>query len=275
MARQQYRGYVLAGLALTALATGRLPAQIDYRNLDDERPLFSEDAYPIERHAFEFLFPYRFEREADGERVHASVLELGYGVFDNAQLGVHVPFAARTHAGETEFGLAGVQPFLLYNFNTESRILPALALRADVSLPLGPLGGDGTRTTLRAIATRSWGLTRLHVNALRSFGPERGLSVAEPARRWTWSAALDRTILRRSLLLGGEIVASRAIAGAPVEVNVGVGARWQRTPTVVLDVGLSRRLRATGPDLGVTFGMTHAFALRSLMPRGPHQGAGQ
>jgi len=269
MARLAYLGCVTAVVAMTAWATGNLAAQIDYRNLDDERPLFSEDAYPIERHAFEFLLPYRFEEEADGERVHASVLELGYGVFNNAQLGVHVPFAVRNHDGDTQAGLAGVQPFLLYNINTESRLLPALALRADVSLPVGPLGGEGTRTTLRAIATRSWGRTRLHLNALRSFGPERGLSVAEPARRWAWSAAVDRTILRRSLLLAGEIVASRAVAGAPVEVNLGVGARWQRTPTIVLDVGLSRRLRATGPDLGVTFGMTHAFALRGLMPRGP------
>ena len=259
-----------AGLALVASVAAAMPiaAQTDYRNLDDERPLFTEDAYPIERHAFEFLFPYRFEHEADGERVHATVLELGYGVFNNAQLGVHFPFAARTRDGSTEAGLAGAQPFLLYNFNTESRMLPAFAIRADISLPVGPLGGGGTRTTLRAIATRSWGLTRLHANALRSFGREGGLSVAEPARRWAYSAALDRTVLRRSLLFGAEVVASRAVAGAPVEVNVGIGARWQHTPTIVFDIGLSRRLRATGPDIGITFGMTHAFALRGLMPRG-------
>ena len=39
-------------------------AQIDYRNLDDERPVVTEDAYPVERYAFEFLAPYLFEAEA-------------------------------------------------------------------------------------------------------------------------------------------------------------------------------------------------------------------
>lgn len=254
----------LAFLGNTPIAA----AQIDYRNLDDERPVFTEDAYPIERHAFEFLLPYRYESEAGGGKVHSTVLELGYGIFDNAQVGVHVPFAVVDEGTLREAGLSGVQPFILYNFNTEGPWLPALALRADLSLPVGSLGGKGTRGTIRAIATRSWGLTRLHINALRSFGPEEELSVAEPARRWTYSAAVDRTILRRSLLLIGEIVTSRALADAPVEVNAGVGLRWQWTPTIVLDVGVSRRLRKTGPDVGLTLGFSHAFAVRGLMPSG-------
>ena len=262
--RARLAGALLLGLGVA----GPLQAQIDYRNLDDERPLFSEDAYPIERYAFELLVPYRYEAEAGGERVHASVLELGYGIADNTQLGIHVPFAVVDEVSGSEVGLAGIQPFVLYNFNTEGLWLPALALRGDVSLPVGSLGGEGTRFTIRAIATRSWGLTRLHLNALRSFGPEDALSAAEPARRWTYSAAVDRTVLRRSLLLAAEVVASRAVRGAPVEVNAGAGVRWQWTPTLVLDFGISRRLRETGPDLGLTIGLSHAFALRGLMPVG-------
>jgi hypothetical protein len=260
------RRAALAGTVLLGLGAAPVRAQIDYRNLDDERPLFSEDAYPIERYAFELLIPYRYEAEAGGERVHASVLELGYGAAANTQLGVHVPFAVVDEPDGVEAGLAGIQPFVLYNFNTEGPWLPALALRGDLSLPVGSLGGEGTRFTIRAIATRSWGLTRLHLNALRSFGPEDGLSVAEPARRWTYSVALDRTILRHSILLGAEVVASRAVRGEAVEVNAGAGGRWQWTPTFVLDLGISRRLRETGPDLGLTIGLSHAFALPGLMP---------
>jgi hypothetical protein len=256
-------------LLLGIFVVGPAGAQIDYRNLDDERPLFSEDAYPIERYAFELLFPYRFEAEADGERVHASVLELGYGIADNTQLGVHVPFAVLDGPAGTDVGLAGIQPFVLYNFNTESRWLPALGLRGDVSLPVGSLGGEGTRFTLRAIGTRSWGRTRVHLNVVRSFGPEDALSVAEPARRWSYSAAVDRTLLRQSLLLAAEVVAYRAVREAPVEVNVGAGLRWQWSPTVVLDWGLSRRLSVTGPDLGLTIGLSYAFAVRGLMPAHP------
>ncbi|MEO5825566.1 MAG: hypothetical protein ABIR59_06735, partial [Gemmatimonadales bacterium] len=166
----RHHQHFAALLGMIVFGAGPLSAQIDYRNLDDERPVFTEDAYPIERHAFEFLIPYRYEREAGGDKVHSSVLELGYGIFDNAQFGVHVPFAVLDDLAGSQFGLAGVQPFMLYNFNTESHVLPALALRADLSIPVGALGGSGTRGTVRAIATRSWGFTRLHINALRSFG---------------------------------------------------------------------------------------------------------
>ena len=269
MLRGDWLARFAGALLLVTRAAGPLQAQIDYRNLDDERPLFSEDAYPIERYAFELLVPYRYEAEAGGERVHASVLELGYGIAANTQAGVHVPLAVLDEPGVTKVGLAGVQPFVLYNFNTEGRWLPALGLRGDVSLPVGSLGGEGTRFTLRAIATRSSGRTRLHLNALRSFGPEDALSVAEPARRWSYSGAIDRTLLRHSLLIAAEVVASRAVRGAPVEVNAGAGVRWQWTPTVVLDVGVSRRLRETGPDLGLTIGLSHAFGLRGLMPARP------
>jgi hypothetical protein len=51
-------------------------------------------------------------------------------------------------------------------------------------------------------------------------------------------------------------------------VVVGAGARWQWTPTLVLDAGVSRRLTGNaGPDLEVTAGLSHAFAVRRLLPR--------
>jgi hypothetical protein len=46
------------------------------------------------------------------------------------------------------------------------------------------------------------------------------------------------------------------------------GTRWQWTPTDVLDLGVSRRLTSGGPDFGITVGLSHAFALRGLLPAG-------
>lgn len=252
-----------------SLLPGALAAQIDYRNLDDDRPVATEDAYPVERFAFEFILPYHFEAEPGGGSVHVTVPELAYGVLANTQIGIKAPIAAVAESGETEVGLSGLRLFALHNFNTESRWLPALALRGDLSLPLGSLGGDATRATLKAIATRSWGATRAHVNAAWSFGEDEPLAVAESAARWSASVALDRAFIRRSLLLIGEISASEALSGSPTEVNAAVGFRWQWTPTFVLDAGIQRRLRdGIGPDIGLTVGLSHAFALRGLMPSG-------
>lgn len=50
----------ITGLAIALFVAWLNPVQahIDYRNLDDHRPVRTEDAYPIERHAFELIVPY-------------------------------------------------------------------------------------------------------------------------------------------------------------------------------------------------------------------------
>jgi hypothetical protein len=247
-------------------------AQIDYRNLDDDRPVVTEDAYPVERFAFEVLGPYRYEAEANGSRLHTTAPEVAYGLARNAQVGVKLPLAMVDEASGTEWGLAGLRVFGLYNFNTESRSLPALSLRADASFPIGSLAGTGSRVAIKAIATRSWGRMRAHLNAARSFGSEDALSVAEPLNRWNASLGVDRTFFRSSILVIGEVAVAQAVQDGPTAVNASFGGRWQWTPTLVLDAGVTRRLRSgTGPDIALTIGLSHAFALRGLMPAGPRQ----
>src|SRR4051794_3061045 len=93
----------IAALAIVFFAIGLRPlaAQIDYRNLDDHRPVRTEDAYPIERFAIELLVPYEYENGRGGEQLHVTVPELSYGAFANTQLGLKLPFAARQEAGGT------------------------------------------------------------------------------------------------------------------------------------------------------------------------------
>jgi hypothetical protein len=257
---------VAVGLSL-AIPAGPLAAQIDYRNLDHERPVATEDAYPVERHAFELLLPLQTEREQGGDRLHLLPLEIEYGIFDNAQIAVGLPLAAvDANASETEWGLAGLSVSGLYNFNTEGRILPALSLGADVALPVGSLAGDDPRLSLSAIATRSWGLTRAHFNAAWSFGSEDQAGVTF-APKWSYSLAVDRTLFRQSLLLVGELLTQRSVSGEPTEVNAAVGVRYQMSPTLVLDAGFARGLRSdAGPDYDLTIGLSHAFGLSWLMP---------
>jgi hypothetical protein len=270
MRRSGIGGLLLCLAAAGPAATTPAAAQIDYRNLDDERPVISEDAYPIERYAFELTAPYRYESEAGGPELHIVVPEVAYGVLPNAELGLEAPFAAVDLGSDTDWGLAGLRVFGSYNFNTESPRLPALSIRGDVSFPIGSLAGEDTRVTLKGIATRTWGRTRFHLNVARGFGSEDELAAAEPANRWAYSLAADRTLFRQSVLLIGEIAAAEAIRGASTEVNASLGARYQWAPTLVVDVGVTRRLRDDiGPDFAFTLGLSHAFALRGLMPSGP------
>jgi hypothetical protein len=255
-------------IALTTAGFRPLAAQIDYRNLDDHRPVRTEDAYPIERYAFELLAPYEYENAPAGETRHAFTPELGYGVLANTQVGLKLPFAAVHGADGTDWGLAGPRLFALYNFNTEGRTLPALALRADAALPVGNFAGDNAQLTLKGIATRSWGRTRLHLNGGVTLGDEAGRPEVSAPPDWAVSVAADRTFLRQSLLVIGELGILEVASGAPTEVTAGLGLRYQLAPTLVLDGGVSRRLvEDAGPDLGLTFGLSHAFALAGLLPR--------
>jgi hypothetical protein len=262
----------IAALAImfTAIGLRPLAAQIDYRNLDDHRPVRTEDAYPIERFAFELVAPYEYENGRGGEHLHVVSPELSYGLFRNGQVGLELPLAALNGPGGTDWGFAGPRLFALYNFNTEGRTLPALALRMDVALPVGDLGADDAQLTLKAIATRSWGLTRLHLNAAATVGRESGRPIVEAEPNWAVSLAADRTLLRKSLLLIGEVGVLEETSKASTEVTAALGIRYQLTPTLVFDTGVRRRLGAdAGPDLGLTFGLSHAFALAGLFPRGP------
>jgi hypothetical protein len=252
---------VAVALLLPALLQGPAAAQLDYRNLDDHRPVRTEDAYVIEHHAFEFMLPAEYESAAGGaHRVLAP--ELGWGALRNAQVGVKVPFALAAD------GLAGPRLFGIYNFNTEGPGLPGLALRADVLIPLGEAAGDAATVFLKAMATRGFGRTRLHANVGATLGRPGTERAADAEPRWMATLAVDRTLLRRSLLLIAELAVLQPAAGLPTEAVLATGVRAQVTPTLVLDGGVARRLTTGGPDVGLTIGLTHAFGIAALLPRG-------
>ena len=253
----------LAG-AVLLLVPAAARAQIDYRNLDDDRPTLIEDAYPVERYGFEFLAPWRYARSR-GANVHSFVPELEYGLLRNLQLGLKLPLATVQTPTGRDWGISGLRVFALYNFNPEGRWLPAWSLRTDATFPVGSLAGDATHLTLKGIATRSWVSSRLHLNGAYTVGPDARLAVAEAAHKWWVGAAVDRTLFRTSTLLVAEIYGLRPATAQPVELNASVGLRYQLSTMVVFDVGLTRRLRSTGPDYEITLGISRAFALPGVM----------
>ena len=261
------RAFVLL-VALASIGAGSLRAQTDYRGLDEQRPVRTRDAYPVERYAFELSLPYALE-QAGGVDLHLVAPALSYGILRNTQIDVEFPVAAVRASGGTEWGFAGPRLGVLYNFNTDGPSLPALSLGARLTLPWGDLAPADPGLTVTGVATRGWGLTRIHLNAEATLGGEGGPDVAaEP--RWMISAAVDRTFLRRSLLVVGELSVLRAVESAPTEVTGGAGVRVQLTPTLVLDAGAARRLTSrAGPDLELSLGLTYAFAVAAVMPAGP------
>jgi hypothetical protein len=252
-------------LAAMLLHPAASAAQTDYYNTDSGRPLQIEDAYPVERRAFEIqAAPLRLER-ATGGAYHWSVEpELAFGILPRTQVEVGVPISFIDGAGVRRSGFAGLDLSALYNLNVETTRFPAMGIAASALLPLGSLAPDDPYVTFKAIATRTSASARFHLNAEYTAGDDPPATASQPMEvpRWTAGIAVDRTFPLRSILIGGEVVVQQPLASADdLVVILGAGARYQLAPRWAVDGGLGKKL--AGDDRGwyVTLGSAYAFGL--------------
>jgi len=261
---QWIRSWLNVTAVLAAAGPGTVAAQIDYRNLDDGRPSRVADAYPIERFAFELSLPNR--ASWNGRFALELAPELAYGVARSAAIGVRTSITAvgrETGAGvPNSWGGA----WAMANLRRETPGAPAISVRIDWEAPFDRGGLSQSSVALTALATRSMGPSRLHLNA--------GWRVAapnDPALRsdgeWWLGLAADHTLWRTSTLLIADLSVERASIPLGTSWEAGVGLRRQITPTLVLSAGVSRGSRADEGETRVTIGLSHAFGIAGLIPR--------
>ena len=162
---------------------------------------------------------------------------------------------------------------------TRRAAAPALALRADLSLPVGGFAGEDPVLGLKAIATRSWGAIRAHANASVTPTSDEPGPAAEP--EWSASLAVDRTFFRSGLLLLAELSVLEEPGADATEATVAAGARYQLTPTLVLDarpapaprLGRPRPRRHRRPQPRLRPGV--AAPARTALPAGRDASAGR
>lgn len=278
-------------LALVSI-TGRAEAQTDYYNTDAGRPVRVEDASAIERYAFELqAAPLRFERSDDGALEWAIEPELAYGLLPRTQVEVALPLALRGGSGFAEkIGLGGVELAVLHNLNAETGSYPALAIAADVVLPVGEFAPPRAYATLKGIATRTFRFARVHVNGQVTPGPtpetgpllhppgQSGGASPEPAAdgnesglsRWMAGLAVDRAFpLRSALLVADVFVEQPLVENSDPRWTAEAGLRYQLSPFFSLDAGVGRRLSGGDEGWFVTLGAARSFAVRSLISMPP------
>jgi len=265
------RHTLVATLAL--LSANVLHAQTDYYNTDRGRPLAVEDAIVIERRAFELqAVPLRVDRVARGITAWGIAPELAWGFLPRTQIEVAFPLLMldEASAARATTGGAGIELELLHQLNAETGPLPAFALGAGVHAPGGLFGPTDTRTTLRALATRTLGWGRVHANA--AFTPGETSTSAGDAERWNAGVAIDRTFALRQLLVGADLTASESLADdGDVEWRAGIGVRRQWSSRLAFDAGVQRTVSGGAPGWGFTMGGAYAFAKpirRAPPPRG-------
>jgi len=265
-------------VAVTALAApvASLSAQTDYYNTDAGRPVRIEDAYAIERRAVELqLAPFRLERARGGAYRWGLEPELAVGLFPRTQVEIGFPLAhVEGIAGRRQTGLAGIDASVLYNLNAETR-LPALALVADVLLPVGGLAPGKAYPSFKAIATKTFSRARVHVNGQVTVGDAPAISAGTNSTaasaelsRWLVGVAVDRTLPLQSLLLTAELVTSQPLDATERTVwDLASGARYQLSPRLAVDGGGGYRL--TGADGG--WFLTAGAAMSLGLPWSPRR----
>ena len=257
-------------IALLLLSTGPSDAnaQTDYYNTDAGRPLTIEDAYATERYAFELqLAPLRLERLRGGTYRWGFEPELAYGILPRTQFEIGLPITVNDRGVGSRSGISGLDISILHNLNVETSSLPAFGVSAQLLLPVGPLAPDNAHPSFKAIATRTIGGARFHVNGQYTAGSEGASNSEAELSRWLAGIAVDRTYPLRSMLVSAELFAHQPLHdGANTEWNAGAGIRYQLDPALAVDFGLGKRLTGEDRSWFVTFGLARAFGIRALMP---------
>jgi len=259
-------GLVTALTAAIVSLPATASAQTDYYNTDAGRPIQVEDANAIERRAIEIqLAPLRLERARGGSYTWGVEPEIAVGLLPRTQFEIGFPLAYRdAPRGEDVGGLAGIGISILHALNTETAI-PALAIAADLLLPIGGLAPDRAYPSVKGIVTKTLSWARFHFNGRYTFGeePDEAGEVAHgELSRWMAGLAIDRAIPLRSLLLTAEIVTQQPLADTRTRAwDAASGFRYQIGPRVALDGGGGYRFSGNAEGWFITFGAATAFGL--------------
>lgn len=258
---------LLIGVALASAVAGPLGAQTDYYNTDEGRPVRIEDAFPVERYAFELqLAPLTVQRSSGGSYEWGVEPELAYGGLPRTHFAVALPVSFATGGGVEERAAGGVELGLFHNLNAETERFPALAVEAEVLLPFDENGGEGAYPSLKGIATRTFSFARFHVNGAYTFGRDmEGEGEGADRSRWLAGLGVDHALpLQSTLLMADVFVEEPLLRDARLHWTTEAGARVQLSPFFSVDGGIGRRW--SGPSEGwfVTLGLARAFSVRSL-----------
>lgn len=244
---------------------GLLPAPLlalDHDNLDPNRPIGMEDAYAIPKGEIGMEGGVRFNDRREGRTRVIFQPQIIYGAFENAQIEIQGDLFTEPNSlvGASKSG--DLHLGLLYNFNTETLALPAMALRVETDLPTG-VNSRGVDTQVTGILTRSFGRLRAHLNAGYTVlglpkGQERPGAYRAVA---AVSYPLGYPDSFRDTLIASLYTRESDLRGQRNHTGVEVGIRHQLTSRLVVDAGLGTEFAGPADRAAVlgTVGLSVGF----------------
>jgi hypothetical protein len=227
---------------------------LDHDNLDKNRPVQIEDAYPIAKGEIALEGGARFVDQRQGKTRFVFQLQVLYGAFYNTQLEIGGDLLTEPTTVEGAEKSEDLRLGALYNFNTETLSLPALAVKLDLEFPTG-VRSKGVDGALTGILTRSFGRWRTHLNAAYTVvgsaqGRERNgfyRFVAGVSYPLGYPARFRQTVIADVFTRQSDLSGGRNPTG------VEAGLRYQLSSRIVLDGGIGTEF-AGPPDRSALFG---------------------
>jgi hypothetical protein len=212
---------------------------LDHDNLDPNRPLQFEDAYPIPKGEIGIESGVRVNDRRSGRTRVVFQPQIIYGAFLNTQIEIQSDLLTEPHTVVGANKSGDLRLGVLYNFNTETLTLPAFAFRIEANFPTG-VRSKGVDTEMTGILTRSFRQLRFHVNAgYTVLGSPQG---RERNGTYRLVAALSYPIgypyrFRETLIV--DIYTRQSdLVGQRNNTGVEIGIRHQLSSRIVLDGGL-------------------------------------
>jgi len=241
---------------LSLLFSGGILIAADHNNLEDGLPTEITDAYPTAYMNREIQGILRYDRTSDDENRLVMQPRIEYGFARNWQGSIDVP----VYAGNADrTGSGDVRLEALYNFNTESKLLPAFALSGRVDFPSGK-DSAGIDTAVKFIASKmivpSTLFHRAHFNAV--WYRNAGASEDERENRYALIAGFDVRAGKDAILVVDFIREQDLKHGENANI-LELGIRRQITPFTVISLGAGVGIGDESPDYRLVAGFQYSF----------------
>jgi len=230
-----------------------LAAALDHDNLDPNRPIAIEDAFPVPHGEIGIEGGVLFNDRKQGPSRWIFQPQILIGAFANTQveLSSNIATDPSTVVGDDRSGDLSLG--VLYELNTETVNVPAFAVRAGVGFPTG-VNSKGIDTELTGIMTRSFGRWRTHVNIGYTFlGAPQGNERSGVYRVIAAvSYPLGYPTSFRDTIIANVFTRQSSLVGQTNPTGVGIGLRHQVSSRIVFDAGLGTEFIGP-PDRSIFF----------------------
>jgi len=239
--------------AIILLLLPTFVAALDHDNLDPNRPIAIEDAFPVPHGEIGVEGGVLFNDRKQGKSRWIFQPQILIGAFPNTQveLSSNLMTDPTTVVGDDKSGDLSLG--VLYELNTETVNVPAFAVRAGVGFPTG-VNSKGVDTELTGVMTRSFGRWRTHLNIGYTFlGSTQGNERSGVYRVIAAvSYPLGYPMSFRDTIIANVFTRQSNLVGQANPTGIGVGLRHQVSSRVVFDMGLGSEV-AGPPDRSVFF----------------------